>query len=110
MKWMETLAKRQGAYEGFTTTADMTMQELPAGVERNVAASLAVSTIDTSGDRMASRVADLLALMTTSNPLHQRPNHADLDFHYLSVPPVPVIVQGRKVSGDALEWITVSYG
>jgi uncharacterized membrane protein len=28
MKWMETLAKRQGAYEGFTTTADMDVAEV----------------------------------------------------------------------------------
>ncbi|NWF68420.1 MAG: hypothetical protein HXY40_04985, partial [Chloroflexi bacterium] len=28
MRWMESLAKRQGAYEGFTTAADMQVAEV----------------------------------------------------------------------------------
>jgi hypothetical protein len=34
MKWMESLAKRQGATEGFTTAADMQVQDISADDER----------------------------------------------------------------------------
>src|SRR5262245_6736682 len=34
MKWMESLAKRQGATEGFTTEADMQVAEVSADDER----------------------------------------------------------------------------